>query len=356
MKIAELLLTCVLSFLLSIVLTKFAISFLKSIDLTGVDIMKHDFSQVPESGFSAVIAFIFSILFGIAINLNTFNSINITHLLASIVTILLTAIIGFIDTLTSLLKKHEGTTGFEKYKRIGLPKIFYFLLPLPAAIPLVAVNVGITTMGFPYFGRINVGKLYPFILVPLAVLFCSNATNMLAGFNGLETGMGFVLHLTLAIFAYINHRTIAVYLSLTFAMSLLGFLLYNWYPAKIFPGELNYVIGSVAACSAIIGNIEKFAMIVFIPWIIEAIIKACNNFEGENFGTLREDGTLDAPEDLRSLTHLVMRLGDFREWEISLIFILLETFICIDLLLEKPVFTASSIGLLFLIWAYSRLS
>jgi UDP-N-acetylglucosamine--dolichyl-phosphate N-acetylglucosaminephosphotransferase len=214
-------------------------------------------------------------------------------------------------------------------KRRGIPRWLYFLLPLPAAIPLVAAKVGITTIAFPFFPEeiINLGNWYSLLLIPLALLCCSNATNFLAGFNGLEAGMGFILHYFLGIYAITHGNQNAGLLSLTFAASLLAFLKYNWYPAKVFPGDLSYTIGAVAVASAVIGDMEMYAAFCFLPWIIESILKLISGFKAESYGVLQENGTLKHEGKIRSLTHLVM-LGNFTEEEVTGIFILSELIVC----------------------------
>ncbi|RLI08778.1 hypothetical protein DRO42_05685 [Candidatus Bathyarchaeota archaeon] len=171
--------------------------------------------------------------------------------------------------------------------------------------------------------------MYPLLLIPIGVLCCSNATNFLAGFNGLEAGMGFVLNLSLGLFALINDKQAAALIALTFAAALLAFLRYNWYPAKVFPGDLNYTIGAVAVCATVIGNMERFAILCFTPWIAEALLKARSRFKAESYGVLQEDGAVKPLEEgVYSLTHLVMKMGRLREWQVSLILIALEAAIC----------------------------
>ncbi len=47
--------------------------------------------------------------------------------------------------------------------------------------------------------------------------------------------------------------------------ALLAFLWFNWYPAKVFPGDtLTYSVGALVACIAILGDMEKIAVILFI--------------------------------------------------------------------------------------------
>jgi len=142
--------------------------------------------------------------------------------------------------------------------------------------------------------------------------------------------MGLVLHVSLGVFALMSNRLAAAALALVFAAALASFLRYNWYPGKVFPGDLNYTIGAVGACVTILGNMEKFAILCFIPWIFEALLKALSGFKSENFGILNEDGSVKPREPkIRSLTHLVMRSGRFTEKQVTMILIGVEVAVCL---------------------------
>ncbi len=75
---------------------------------------------------------------------------------------------------------------------------------------------------------------------------------------------------------------------------------------------------------------EKFAILCFTPWILEALLKALSGFKAENFGILQADGAVKPREQkIRSLTHLVMRSGRFTEKQVSTILILFEVVVCV---------------------------
>ena len=118
-------------------------------------------------------------------------------------------------------------------------------------------------------------------------------------------------------------------IALCFAFALLAFIKYNWYPAKVFPGDLNYTIGAVYTSVTVIGNMEKFAILCFIPYIVEAFLKALSKFEAESYGLLQNDGTVKPRGNkIRSLTHLAMRLGNFTEAQVTTILIAFEILVC----------------------------
>ncbi len=308
--------------------------FMYATGIVGRDIMKRDKPPVADMGGPGVIVgFLLGIFVYIGLEvfaLKGLQGVELSYILASLNTILIITLIGVFDVLTALMKQREGQGIFERLKRQGIPAWFYFLIPLPAAVPLMAVNAGVTDMVLPFVGRVHMGIIYPLVLIPLAVLCCANATNFLAGFNGLEAGMGSVLLASLGIFALISNKLSAAAIALVFAVALISFLRYNWYPAKVFPGDLTYTIGAVCACVTVLGNMEKFSILCFMPWIIEALLKALSGFKAENYGILQKDGTVKPREDkIRSLTHIVMRSGNFTEKQVSSILIGLEVVICI---------------------------
>lgn len=333
--------TAAISFTASYFIIPYFNRFMHATGITSHDIMKKEKKVVADMGGPGVIVGLLSGVFfyiGLIFLLNMVEiQGSIGQLLASLCTILIITLIGIFDTLTVLMKKREGTTSFEQYKKVGIPRWLYFFIPLPAAVPLMAIQAGTKVMSIPFIGLVDLNIYYPLVLVPIAVLCCSNATNFLAGFNGLEAGMGFILHISLGLYAYHHGEVTAAVLALTFAAGLLAFFRYNWYPAKVFPGDLNYTIGAVAACVAIIGNMEKFSILCFTPYTIEAILKLLSKFEAENFGILQSDGTLKPrSEKVRGLTHIVMRMGRRKEWEVSMILIFFEVVICLLAFLLMP--------------------
>ncbi len=320
-----------LSFILAYLAIPAFNRFMIAAGIVGRDVMKRDGKPIPDMGGPGVmVGFLLGIF--LYIGLETFalkSSQDLIYILASLSTILIITLIGIFDVLTALMKTREGAGIFERLKRRGIPQWFYFFIPLPAAVPLMAVAAGVTHMSLPFFGRVELGLAYPLILVPLAVLCCSNATNFLAGFNGLEAGMGTVLLASLGAFALISNKMAAAALALSFAAALLAFLRYNWYPAKVFPGDLNYTIGAVAACVTVLGNMEKFAILCFTPWVVEALLKAASRFNAETYGMLQTNGVVKPRDNsIRSMTHLVMKSGNFTEAQVTMILIAVEATVC----------------------------
>jgi UDP-N-acetylglucosamine--dolichyl-phosphate N-acetylglucosaminephosphotransferase len=174
-------------------------------------------------------------------------------------------------------------------------------------------------------GNINFGLLYTLVIIPLEVTIAANAVNMLAGFNGLEVGMGIIAVGSLAIIAYLLGKiTVSVILFAALG-ALLATLYYNWYPAKILVGDVGTLsIGAIIAAVVIIGNFEIAGAILLIPYIIDFLIKAKNHFP-YSFGVYK-DGKLYCPDSGPvGLGQLIMKLcGGISERNLVLVLMGIE--------------------------------
>ncbi|OYT41528.1 hypothetical protein B6U80_01145 [Candidatus Pacearchaeota archaeon ex4484_26] len=252
----------VVAFFTALVLTPFWIRKAKSIGLVGKDIHKKKKPLIAEAGGVAVI---FSTLLGIFVYIfiNTFiikTDVHLIEILGLTLTFLLAGFIGFIDDILGW--------------KTGLKQFHKFLLSIPIAIPLMVLNAGTSEMALPVFGSIDFGLFYPLFIVPLAIIFVTNAFNMLAGYNGLETGNGVIILTTLA---FVIWKT----------------------------GAFWAAVIALIAAFAITGNAEKVVFILFLPYILEFFLKARGKFQKESFAKLQKNGSLKMPyKKIYSLTHL----------------------------------------------------
>lgn len=264
--------------------------------LTGKDMNKPSKPPVAEMGGVAVMGGILAgLLYYITLNTFYFNQkLYNLDLFAAFSTILIISFIGFVDDIIGW--------------KIGIKQWQKPLLTLPAALPMMVINAGHTAISLPFFGDINLGLLYPLALVPIGIVGASNGFNMLAGYNGLEAGMGIIIVSALTYVTYITGSSWVSIIGLVTAAALFVFLLFNWYPAKLFPGNgFTYLIGAIIGIMAILGNAEKFALLLFIPYIIDFILPLRSGFKAEAFAKINDDGSLDKPyEKIYDLTHLMI--------------------------------------------------
>jgi UDP-N-acetylglucosamine--dolichyl-phosphate N-acetylglucosaminephosphotransferase len=329
----------IVSTAMTFLIAPYFIRFLRDSGIVGFDLQKKNSPKIATSGGICVAL---GVLAGLLtyIGFQTFIfglDVWLFPLLAVTSSILMVMFIGFLDDLN--VKVDAASTKEGKDIRVGLPQWLKPLLTLPAAIPLMVVNVGTTTMAVPFIGPVNFGIFYPLLLVPIGVVGASNAVNMLAGFNGLETGMGVVYFLGLGAFALLNIRPGGSVVFLVTFAALIGFIWYNWYPAKVLPGDsLTYLLGSVVASGVIIGNMEKAGIIVMLPFIIEFFLKLRVKFKASCLGKLQEDGKLDPPygKKIYSWTHLIMNLKHVTEKQVTIILILIQA--AFTILIFLPLF------------------
>jgi UDP-N-acetylglucosamine--dolichyl-phosphate N-acetylglucosaminephosphotransferase len=180
---------------------------------------------------------------------------DLVSLFAAILTIIITGLIGVCDDLFGIRQKYKAW------------------LPAFAAIPLVAVQAGEHFMIIPFYGLFDFGVMYAILLIPLGITILANASNMLAGYNGLEAGLGAVTCGFIGIAGLIASRPLVYVIMFSMAAACLGFLKYNKYPSRIFPGDVGtFIIGSAIASAAIIGNMEVVGIVASMPYIINGFI------------------------------------------------------------------------------------
>ncbi len=323
----SLIMCSIIAILTTVLITPRLIILFRKIDLVGIDQQKKGKPVIPTShGVAVALGALAGILFYVAIvTFATMISVDMLTIFAAAVTIETIAIVGFFDDIFIGKKKTKDRTGTKEY-RIGIRQYKKALMVLPAAIPLMVINAGYSSFQIPFLGPIEFGILYPLLLVPIGVLCVSNATNMLAGINGMEALMSAIALFGLGSFAFITGAGEAAVIAFTGAAAFAAVLAYAWYPSKILPGDsATYLAGAMIATVVIMGNMEKFGIIIFIPWIIEAFVKAKNKFAGTSLGKLTKGGYLKPMNGrVESLTHVVMNMGNFKEWQISLIFGFIE--------------------------------
>jgi UDP-GlcNAc:undecaprenyl-phosphate GlcNAc-1-phosphate transferase len=81
------------------------------------------------------------------------------------------------------------------------------------------------------------GSGWDILVLLLWIVGLMNALNFLDAMDGLCGGVSFILTLPFLFLAFYNHRTPSILISLAFMGALLGFLRYNFHPAKIFLGD-----------------------------------------------------------------------------------------------------------------------
>jgi UDP-N-acetylglucosamine--dolichyl-phosphate N-acetylglucosaminephosphotransferase len=109
--------------------------------------------------------------------------------------------------------------------------------------------------------------------------------------------------------------------------ALLATFRYNWFPAKVFVGDVGTLsIGAIIAAVVIIGNFEVAGVIIMIPYVVEFFIKAKKRFPSRGWSGELRDGKLYCPEaGFKGLGQLMMKLTHgISERSLTLTFIGIE--------------------------------
>ncbi len=316
-----LLVPAIISFAITIITTLFLMPYLKGAGITAMDHNKKDKRLLPGScGLAVAFGFAVGILtYAFGASFSLYQPVAaLQYLFATVIAVTLISFTGFLDDINVKSTMVKSTDMLDT--RQGLKQWQKPLLTLIGAIPLMAVNAGVSVIRIPFIGAFNFGVLYPLIIIPLAVVFASNAFNLLGGFDGIAAGTGLIASLGLLLYSvFFGTYTGALVSGVLFA-AMLAFALFNIYPSKLIPGDsFTYAVGTALVASMIIGNMESFGLVVFFPWVIEFFLHARRRFHVTDLGKRRRDGTFAAPygKKVYSWTHILMNIRPMKEWEVS---------------------------------------
>lgn len=175
-------------------------------------------------------------------------------------------LLGFLDDFIKVvMKRNLGLTSLQKLiGQIVIAVIFY----------LVYRN----TTGFtPEIGipgtdiDINVGWFYVIIIIFWQVGF-SNAVNLTDGLDGLVSGTAAIAFGAFAVLAWNNSQFDVAIFSVAAVGALLGFLVFNAHPAKVFMGDTgSLALGGALATVALLTSMELLLVIIGGVFVIETL-------------------------------------------------------------------------------------
>ncbi|MEM2424870.1 MAG: hypothetical protein QXK73_06440 [Candidatus Bathyarchaeia archaeon] len=178
------------------------------------------------------------------------------------------------------------------------------LLPLIAVIPLIVIREGETVMSTYFWGKIDFGLAYHFIIVPIIVTVTTNVVNQLGGLNGLETICPSIILTGLLITSIIHGREERILLYAPIAVSWL--LSYYNFRGKIFVGNTgSFAFGITLAAYAIITNIEQTLAISILPYVLNSSLILINVLFLKRRPSLIINGPILKASHRRSLVTLI---------------------------------------------------
>ena len=205
-----------------------------------VAVLVFGWKDMMSGNFSALLVFVFALLYGV---------------------------IGFIDDYAKIRKK-ENT---------GLTAGWKFLLQLAVAIAFLAV--------LRYFGYLSPNLYIPFfnvywklpwlvylIFAAFVIVGCVNAVNLTDGLDGLAGSVTLAVAVFFAVLSFSWDKGPVGIFAGALAGGLLGFLVYNFYPAKVFMGDTGSLFLGGAVCGMAFALDAPLILIpVGIVYIIETM-------------------------------------------------------------------------------------
>jgi len=138
-----------------------------------------------------------------------------------------------------------------------LKALLKFFLQLLAAIIVTAGGFLIHSLTLPYLGRLGLG-LFAYPVTILWLVGISNAINLIDGVDGLAGGISAFAALSMGIIALIQGSAVTSVLCFALFGAILGFLVFNFPPAKIFMGDSGSLfLGFCLAVFPLVGGISK---------------------------------------------------------------------------------------------------
>ena len=198
------------------------------------------------------------IVFAITVSAAIFTGFNTEFLLVMMLTFAF-GVVGFLDDYIKIVKKRSlGLRAWQKFSlQIVVSVLFVFLLD----------SNNIQTLIFVPFSQglyLDLGWLTPFLIV-FIVVGTSNGANFTDGLDGLASGVTLLVCLFFLYVAFAMDSVLAYVLAAAVG-ALLGFLLFNSYPARVFMGDTGSLAlgGFVAGCAIILQMPLLIAIVAFV--------------------------------------------------------------------------------------------
>ena len=139
---------------------------------------------------------------------------------------------------------------------------------IAACIVVFGGGIEMNFINLPFDGILNFGWL----AIPLTIIWIvgvTNAVNLIDGLDGLAAGVSTIALATLAVMAMLMQNGIVIAMASILAAATIGFLVFNFHPAKIFMGDTGALfLGFMISVLALLG----FKNVTVISFIIPIII------------------------------------------------------------------------------------
>ncbi|AMS27351.1 hypothetical protein AEM51_10305 [Bacteroidetes bacterium UKL13-3] len=217
---------------------------------------------------------------------------------------------------------------------------------LAAALVVVGEDIRITSF-YGLFGVTELNIWVSYILSVFTIVVITNAFNLIDGIDGLAGGLGFIISITFGLWFNLIDQVGWSIISFSLAGALIGFLVFNFNPAKIFMGDAGSLctgfLLSIMAVQFIEFNrpeVQNYYKITTAPVIAIAIlvIPLFDTFRVFTIRLLKKKSPFSA--DRNHLHHMLLKTG-LGHKEVSLVLYIVNIiFVLIAFLLkDSPILT-----------------
>lgn len=192
------------------------------------------------------------------------EEMNTVRLLSGLVMSLLFGFMGFIDDYIKVVRKRNlGLTAMQKI-------VMQVLISAAYLATLYVRGDTSTILVLPFIGQLDLGLLY-YPVMMLFIIFMVNAVNLTDGIDGLCGSVTFVASTAFMIIAAMLACTEVSILATAIAGAMIGYLVWNFYPAKVFMGDTGSMfLGGLMVALAFGVNMPALLVLVGIVYICEA--------------------------------------------------------------------------------------
>ncbi|MBD1371320.1 phospho-N-acetylmuramoyl-pentapeptide-transferase [Hazenella sp. IB182357] len=180
-------------------------------------------------------------------------------------------ILGFLDDyIKVVMKRSLGLTANQKL----LGQLFIGLVLFWVLLKVRALNSGIAIFSVSIPGTdINIELVWMYLpLLLLMLIGSSNAVNLTDGLDGLLAGTATCAYGAYAVIGVLQGNQTVIIFSIAVVGTLLGFLVFNAHPAKVFMGDTgSLALGGGIAALAIITRTELLLPIIGGVFVMEAL-------------------------------------------------------------------------------------
>lgn len=197
-----------------------------------------------------------------------------------------------------------------------------------------------------YFGEGSMvfGDIACFLITVLWIVAITNAVNLIDGLDGLAAGIGAISALCIGYVAYIHGQYIPTLAMMVVAGAALGFLPYNFHPAKTFMGDGgSQLLGFSIAAFSILGTVKSTTIVVVIIPALVLGLPIFDTLMAIIRRTLRRQSIGTA--DKEHLHHRIMRAGYGQRRAVMLMYCISGIMGIVAVLYSRG-FTVEYIGLL----------